>query len=89
LSCYNTTINVRETRRRDPESRDTGNNEYTRHRTKTNKTKNTTQKTKKISNTDATMLYLFAHILYIFGCVFILQMIFYLDFFFPISLPRL
>ena len=54
MSYYNKRINVRETRRRDPESRDTGNNEYTRHRTKTNKTKNTTQKTKKISNTDAT-----------------------------------
>jgi len=29
------------------QSRDTGNIGYTRHRTKTNKTKNTTQKTKK------------------------------------------
>ena len=28
--------------------------EYTKHRTKTNKTKNITQKTKKMSNTDPT-----------------------------------
>jgi hypothetical protein len=34
------------------QSRETGNIEYTRHRTKTNKTNNTTQKTKKMSNTD-------------------------------------
>jgi hypothetical protein len=33
-------------------SRETGHIGYTRHRTKTNKTKNTTQKTKMISNTD-------------------------------------
>ena len=36
------------------QSRDTGNIRYTRHRTKTNKTKNTTQKTKNMSNTDPT-----------------------------------
>ena len=35
------------------QSRDTGNTGYTRHRTKTNKTKNITQKTKKMSNTPA------------------------------------
>ena len=35
------------------QSRDTGNIGCTRHRTKTSKTKNTTQKTKKMSNTDA------------------------------------
>jgi hypothetical protein len=35
-------------------SRDTDNIGYTRHRTKTNKTKSTTQKTKKMSNTDPT-----------------------------------
>jgi hypothetical protein len=34
------------------QSRETSNIEYTRHRTKTNKTKITTQKTKKMSNTD-------------------------------------
>jgi hypothetical protein len=34
------------------ESRDTGNMGYTRHKTKTNKRKNITQKTKKMSNTD-------------------------------------
>ena len=34
------------------QTRDTGNIVYTRHRTKTNKTRNTTQKTTKISNTD-------------------------------------
>ena len=33
------------------QSRDTGNIGYTRHRTKTNKTKNITQKTKKMNNT--------------------------------------
>jgi hypothetical protein len=32
------------------QSRETGNIGYTRYRTKKNKTKNTTQKTKKISN---------------------------------------
>ena len=36
------------------QSRDTGNICYTRHRTKTNKIKHTTQKTKKRSNTDPT-----------------------------------
>jgi hypothetical protein len=36
------------------QSRDTDNIGYTRHRTKTNKTKSTTQKTKKMSNTDPT-----------------------------------
>ena len=36
------------------QSRDTGIIRYTRHRTKTNKTKNTTQKTKNMSNTDPT-----------------------------------
>jgi hypothetical protein len=35
-------------------SRDTGNIGYTRHRTKTNKTNNTTQKRKKMRNTDTT-----------------------------------
>jgi hypothetical protein len=34
------------------ESRDTGNMGYTRHSMKTSKRKNTTQKTKKMSNTD-------------------------------------
>ena len=34
------------------QSRQTGNFGYTRHRKKTDKTKNTTQKTKKMSNTD-------------------------------------
>jgi hypothetical protein len=34
------------------QSRDTGNIGYTRHMTKTNKTKNTTHKTKELSNTD-------------------------------------
>jgi hypothetical protein len=34
------------------QSRDTGNVGNTRHRTKTNKTKNPTQKTKKMSNKD-------------------------------------
>ena len=34
------------------QSRETGNIGYTRHRSKSNKTKNTTQKTKKMSNTD-------------------------------------
>jgi len=34
--------------------RETGVIGYTRHRTKTNKTKHTTQKTKKMSNTDPT-----------------------------------
>jgi hypothetical protein len=36
------------------QSRETGNIGYTRHRTKTNKTKNITQKTKKMNNTDST-----------------------------------
>ena len=36
------------------QSRDTGNIGITRHRTKKNKTKNTTQKTKKTSNKDPT-----------------------------------
>jgi len=36
------------------QSRDTGNIGYTRYRTETNKEKKTTQKTKKMSNTDAT-----------------------------------
>ena len=35
-------------------SRDTGNIGYTRHRTKTNKANNTTQKRKKMRNTDTT-----------------------------------
>ena len=39
---------------RNGQSRETGNIGYTRHRTKTNKTKNTTQKTRKMSNTDPT-----------------------------------
>ena len=34
------------------QSRETSNIAYTRHRTKTNKAKTTTQKTKKISNTN-------------------------------------
>ena len=34
------------------QSRKTGNIEYTRHKTLTNKTKNKTQKTKKMSNTE-------------------------------------
>jgi hypothetical protein len=34
------------------ESRDTGNMGYTRHSMKTSKRKNTTQKTKKMNNTD-------------------------------------
>jgi hypothetical protein len=38
----------RKTKQKQP--RDTGNIWYTRYRTKKNKTKNTTQKTKKISN---------------------------------------
>ena len=36
------------------QSRETGNIGYTRHRTKTNKTKNTTQKIKKMNNTNPT-----------------------------------
>ena len=36
------------------QSRETGNIWYTRHRAKTNKTKNTTQKTKTLCNTDPT-----------------------------------
>jgi hypothetical protein len=36
------------------QSRETGNIGYTRHMTKTNKKKNTTQKTKKMSNTGFT-----------------------------------
>jgi hypothetical protein len=50
------TLGAQDTGRRQAkqkQSRDTGNIGYTRHRTKTNKTKNTTQKTKKMSNTDA------------------------------------
>jgi hypothetical protein len=39
---------------RNAKSRDTGNIGYTRHRTKSNKTKQTTQKTKKMRNTDTT-----------------------------------
>ena len=35
------------------QSRDTGNIGYTTHRMKTNKAKNTTQKTKNMSNTDS------------------------------------
>ena len=38
------------------QSRETGNIVYTRHRTKTNKIKNTTQKAKKISNKDPTKI---------------------------------
>jgi hypothetical protein len=36
------------------QSRQTGNIGYTRHKKKTNKTKNTTQKTRKLSNTNPT-----------------------------------
>jgi hypothetical protein len=36
------------------QSRETGNIGYTRHRTNTNKTKNITQKIKKMSNADPT-----------------------------------
>ena len=39
---------------RNGQPRDTGNIGYTRHRTKTNKTKNTTQKPTKMRNTDPT-----------------------------------
>ena len=51
-------INVRENRKGNQElngqSRDTGSIGYTRLRTKTNKAKNKTQKTKKMNNTDST-----------------------------------
>jgi hypothetical protein len=50
------TLGAQDTGRRQAkqkQSRDTGNIGCTRHRTKTSKTKNTTQKTKKMSNTDA------------------------------------
>jgi hypothetical protein len=39
---------------RNGQSRDTSNIGHTRHRTKANKTKNTTQEIKKIRNTDLT-----------------------------------
>ena len=45
-------INKRQ-RKLNRQSRDTSNNGYTRHRMKTNKTKNTTQKTKEVRNTDS------------------------------------
>jgi hypothetical protein len=47
-------INVEETEGaiKNGQSRDTGNIGYTKHRTKTNKTKNTPQKNKAASNTD-------------------------------------
>ena len=43
------TLGILDTGRR--QSRDTGNIGHTRYRTKTNKTKNITQKTKKMNNT--------------------------------------
>ena len=48
-------INIRENREiKNGQSRETGNIGYSRHKMKTNKTKNTTQKTKTMSNTDPT-----------------------------------
>jgi len=49
-------INVKEYRIKNGQSRETGDTGYTRHRTKSNKIKNTTQKAKKkkMSNTDPT-----------------------------------
>ena len=60
IVCRLLIINVgenRQLRKDNPETlatlgtQDTGNTRYTRHRTKTNKAKNTTQKSKKMSNT--------------------------------------
>jgi len=45
------------------ESRDTDNCRHKRHRTKKNKTKNTTHKTKKMSNTDQTLIRRRPHVL--------------------------
>jgi len=54
LGSKNRTLEKTERAIKNGQARETGNIWYTRHRTKTNKTKNTTQKTKAMSNTDPT-----------------------------------
>jgi len=51
-ACFQKTLEKNKGAFKNGQSRDTGNIEHIRHRTKINKANNTTQKTKKMSNTD-------------------------------------